>query len=81
MIESRYPLSELTGRIIGCSMEVHKIVGNGFQEAIYQRALAIELELQGLHFVREQKMPIFYKGNRIGLRKVDFLLMERFWSS
>lgn len=57
----KYKYSELTGKIIGCSIEVHKILGNGFQEVIYQRALAKELALQGLNFSREYEMPIFYK--------------------
>ena len=44
MINEKYPDSELTGKIIGCAMEVHKTLGNGFQEVIYQRALAIEMD-------------------------------------
>ena len=55
-------------------MEVHKTLGNGFQEVIYQRALAIEMEYQGLGFVREQEMTIFYKGTDIGTRRVDFFV-------
>ncbi len=47
MINEQYPESELTGKIIGCAMEVHKILGIGFQEVIYQRALAIEMNRQG----------------------------------
>lgn len=66
--------SELTRRIIGCAMEVHRTLGNGFQEVIYQRALAIELAAQGLEFVREQEIPIFYKGVEIGTRRVDFFI-------
>ena len=58
MIKDKYPLSELTGKIIGCAMEVHRILGNGFQEVIYQRALAKEFNLQKLSFVREQEMYI-----------------------
>lgn len=60
MIEKKeYPLSELTGKIIGCAMKVHRILGNGFQEVIYQRALAIEMANQGLSFSREHEMQIF----------------------
>ena len=55
-------------------MEVHKILGNGFQEVIYQRALDKEMSLQGLCFSREHKMPIFYKEEQIGTRRVDFLV-------
>ena len=68
---------ELTHKIIGCAMEVHKTLGNGFQEVIYQRALAIEMRMQGLDFEREKEMPIFYKGQDIGTRRVDFFVEEK----
>ncbi len=55
-------------------MEVHKILGNGFQEVIYQRALDKEMIRQGLSFAREFEMPIFYKEDQIGTRRVDFLI-------
>jgi GxxExxY protein len=74
MIKERYKYSELTSKIIGSSMEVHKILGNGFQEVIYQRALEKEMTLQGLSFVREFEMPIFYREEQIGTRRVDFLV-------
>ena len=74
MIKEQYPLSELTGKIIGCAMEVHRILGNGFQEVIYQRALAKEMSLQGLTFSREHEMQIYYKGDEIGTRRVDFFV-------
>ena len=74
MIKEQYPESELTGKIIGCAMEVHKILGNGFQEVIYQRALAIEMKKQRLEYSREHEMEIFYKGENIGSRKVDFFV-------
>ena len=73
-INQQYPESELTGKIIGCAMEVHRILGNGFQEVIYQRALAREMNLQGLSFSREHEMPIFYKDDQIGTRRVDFFV-------
>ncbi len=66
MINEQYKYSALTEKIIGCAIEVHKILGNGFQEVIYQRALEMEMNLQGLKFSREFEMPIFYKNNRIG---------------
>jgi GxxExxY protein len=74
MIKNEYPESELTGKIIGCAMEVHRILGNGFQEVIYQRALAIEMANQGLAFSREHEMDILYKGEHIGQRRVDFFV-------
>lgn len=66
MINEQYIHSELTGKIIGCAMEVHKALGNGFQEVIYQRALEIEMAQQGLTTSREHEMDIFYKGIKIG---------------
>lgn len=67
---------ELTYKIIGCAMEVHKHLGNGFQEVVYQRALAIEMQLQGIAFSREHEMPLQYKGYNIGTRRVDFFVEE-----
>jgi GxxExxY protein len=64
----------ITYRIIGCAMKVHRHLGNGFQEVIYQRALAIEFEKQGLIFSRELEVPIFYEQVEIGRRRVDFLV-------
>jgi len=77
MINPAYPESELTAKIIGCAMEVHKVLGNGFQEVIYQRALDIEMARQGLRFVREQEMQIYYKGHDIGTRRVDFFVEDK----
>ncbi|HEY5370728.1 MAG TPA: GxxExxY protein [Hanamia sp.] len=74
IIKSEYPESELTGKIIGCALEVHKILGNGFQEVIYQRALEIEMRNQKLEFSREHEMEIFYKDENIGTRRVDFFV-------
>ena len=56
IINEQYKYSDLTGKIIGAAMEVHKTLGNGFQEVIYQRALAIELENLKLSFARELEM-------------------------
>ena len=77
IVKNEYPLSELTGKIIGCALEVHKLLGNGFQEVIYQRALEIEMRLQGLSFSREHEMSIFYKTENIGTRRVDFFVEEK----
>lgn len=77
MIDEKYKYSELTAKIIGCAMEVHKILGNGFQEVIYQRALAIEMEMQGLKFQREFEIPIFYKNHPLGTRRADFFVEEK----
>ncbi len=73
MINEQYKYSELTSKIIGCAMTVHKALGNGFQEVIYQRALEIEMRLAGIGFSREFEMPIFYRDKQTGTRRVDFL--------
>ena len=65
---------DLTYKIIGCAMKVHNTMGNGFQEVIYQRCLAIEFEKAGLKFFREQSMTIFYEGIDVGTRRADFLV-------
>lgn len=67
---------ELTEKIIGCAMKVHSTLGNGFQEVIYQRCLAIEMEQAGLGFARELEMTIYYNGIDVGTRRVDFLVEE-----
>jgi GxxExxY protein len=74
MINDQFKYSELTSKIIGCAMTVHKTLGNGFQEVIYQRALEIEMHLAGVEFNREFEMPIFYRQEQIGTRRVDFLV-------
>jgi GxxExxY protein len=74
MVNEQYKYSDITEKIIGCAMRVHSALGNGFQEVIYQRALAIEFTKIGLLFERELEMPIFYDGIRIGTRRVDFLV-------
>lgn len=67
-------INALTHKIIGCAMEVHNQMGNGFQEVVYQRALSIEFELQGISFVRELEMDLTYKTRPVGTRRVDFLV-------
>ena len=71
-----YKYKTITGDIIGASMQVHKILGNGFQEVIYQRALEIEMPNYNLNFKREFEMPIFYRSIQIGTRRVDFLVED-----
>ena len=66
--------SALTAKIIGCAMAVHSALGNGFQEFIYQNALAMEMKDRDIIFRREHKMPIFFKGKQMGVRRADFLV-------
>ena len=67
---------DITEKIIGAAFEVHKFLGNGFQEVIYQRALAIEIQKAGLEFAREIEQDIFYKDfpKPIGTRRADFVV-------
>jgi hypothetical protein len=64
---------EITYKIIGCAMKVHNTLGNGFQEVIYQRCLAIELGLAGLAYEREKEQAIYYNGMNVGTRRADFV--------
>jgi len=66
--------AELTEKIIGCAMKVHSALGNGFQEVIYQRALELELRNAKLSYAREMEMPVYYLGEEIGRRRVDFFV-------
>ncbi len=79
MTQKDYKYTDITEKIIGASFEVHKFLGNGFQEVIYQRALAYELYKAGLNFEREIEQPIFYKELQepIGTRRADFVVAEK----
>ncbi len=68
---------ELTYKVIGCAMKVHNTLGNGFQEVIYQRCLAIELEKASVAFVREVEQTIYYEGFDVGTRRADFVVEEK----
>ena len=65
---------EITYKIIGCAMKVHNTLGNGFQELIYQRCLAIEFKKEKLEFVREKHQSIYYEGEEVGTRRADFIV-------
>jgi GxxExxY protein len=67
-------LDEITYKINGCAMKVHNTLGNGFQEVIYQRCLAIELKKAGLSFGREVEQAIYYEGIDVGTRRADFIV-------
>jgi GxxExxY protein len=66
--------NDLTYKIIGCAMKVHNKMGPGFQEVIYQRCLAIELERADLSFAREQEQTVYYDGIQVGTRRADFIV-------
>ena len=67
-------MDEITYKVNGCAMKVHNTLGNGFQEVIYQRCLALELEKAGLAFVREHEQTIWYDGVDVGTRRADFIV-------
>lgn len=77
MNELRY--KDITKKIIGSSFEVHSFFGTGFQEVIYQRALAWEMSQKDLSFARELRLDIFYKGlsEPIGTRRADFIVENK----
>ncbi|MFZ2725784.1 MAG: GxxExxY protein [Methylococcaceae bacterium] len=70
-------LDKLTYQINGCAMKIHNTLGNGFQEVIYQRCLAIELEQAKLNFGREVEQTVFYKGIQVGTRRADFIIENK----
>jgi len=73
-VKKEYPLSDVTARIIAAATEVHRTLGPGFEEVIYQRALARELPTHNLEFSREVWMDVHYKGEKVGSKRVDFVI-------
>lgn len=69
-----YNFDDVTGQIIGAAIAVHKELGPGFQEVVYQRALAMELDAVGIENSREEEVKIYYKGKHIDTRRVDFVV-------
>jgi len=68
---------DITEKIIECAMKVHRALGNGFQEVIYQRALEIEFFNNKINHDREKEMDVRYEGMSIGARRVDFLVEDK----
>ena len=75
-VDHRYPSSETTSKIIAACFEVHNELGPGFEEVVYQRALAKQLPFHDLDFEREVEMHLFYKGLKIGKKRVDFVVED-----
>ena len=75
-VRKEYPLSEVTARIIKAAKEVHRVLGPGFPEVIYQRALTLEFPAHRLDFSREVWMDVHYKGTKVGRKRVDFIVDE-----
>jgi GxxExxY protein len=70
-------LDQITFKVIGCAMKVHSELGNGFQEVIYQRSLALEMQAAGLIYQREIEQTVFYKDREVGTRRADFIVENR----
>jgi GxxExxY protein len=77
MIKEEYKYSDTTSKIIGSAMRVHQRMRNGYQEIIYHRCLAIELNKENIRFREEVELPIFYDGTEVGTRRVDFLIENK----
>ena len=73
-VDSERPLSALTGKIIGAAQDVHRTLGPGFRELVYQRALALELDNRGIEATREVWIDVVYKGQKVGRHRVDFVV-------
>ncbi len=69
---AEYPFRELTGKIIGAAMEVHRCLGYGFLESVYEEALSVELKLKGIQFERQKELPVFYRNRIIKRFICDF---------
>jgi len=65
---------ELAGSVIGAAIEVHKALGPGFLESVYENALAIEFAARGIRFERQLAVPILYRGSEVGLHRLDLLV-------
>ena len=75
-VKSEYPLSDITSQIIAAATQVHRNLGPGFEEVVYQRALTLELHAQNLDFSREVWIDIRYRNVIVGKKRVDFLIEE-----
>jgi len=73
-VKGEYLLSDVTARIIAVAKEVHSTLGPGFEEVFYQRAMAMELPAHGLEFAREVWIDVYYKGRKLGRKRVDFVI-------
>ena len=76
-VNENYKYSDITGKIIGCAMQVHREIGCGFQEVVYQRCLAIEMKEAGIEFAREQERTLYYKDYDVGTRRADFIIDDK----
>ena len=71
---NKLAFEDLTGRIIGCAIAVHRELGPGFLESVYEQAMAVELRRAGLHFERQKLLPVHYQGELVGEHRLDLLV-------
>jgi GxxExxY protein len=70
-------LDALAHRTIGAAIEVHRILGPGFLEAVYEEALCVELAIRGIAFARQAPVGIIYKGQAIAESRMDLVVAEQ----
>src|SRR3990172_10858959 len=76
-IEPGKDIDELAANVIGAAIEVHKHLGPGYMESVYEQALAVELKLRGIVHARQHPVSVAYKGNSVGEGRLDFLVGEK----
>jgi GxxExxY protein len=69
--------SKITDAIIAAAIAVHRELGPGFIESVYEQALAVEFALQGIAFIRQKSIPLFYRDHQIGEHRLDFLVEDK----
>src|SRR6059058_1456780 len=69
--------SEITESIIAAAIAVHRELGPGFLETVYEQALAVEFAIRGSAFVRQKSIPLFYRDHQIGEHRIDFLVEDK----
>jgi GxxExxY protein len=74
IVKSEYKYSEITGKILASAFEVFNTIGCGFTESVYHRSLVIEFNNRNIQFHSEYELPIFYKNQKVGARRADFLI-------
>ncbi len=77
MVSLKEEGGELTGAVIGAAIEVHRVLGAGFLESLYENALAVELRRRNISFERQKVILVNYKGHPIGQNRLDFLIENR----
>jgi GxxExxY protein len=72
-----HSFEELSSRILGAAVEVHKALGPGFLEAIYQRAMEVALEHRGIRFQRQKEVHVYFEGEDLGVQRLDLVVEEQ----